>query len=68
MNVAIQTVTILDGNSGVTNVDISEQKNFRRQLIEELYKEVSEFPANASTDPLYMPAMDFLTESFQVLA
>ena len=52
----------------MTTIDVKEQVNFRKQLIEELQKEVIEVSSRDTTDPLYMPARDYLIESFSLLS
>lgn len=58
----------VDVYSGVSPGDVKEMVNFRKQLIEELQKDVIEFSGRQKTDPLFMPARDFLIESFSLLS
>ena len=68
MNIAIETVKKIDSSAGLTTVNVGEQVEFRRQLLNEIEKQIIDFEAEAGADPLYMSARDFLIESFQMLS
>ena len=68
MNIAIETVKRIDASAGLTTVNVEEQREFRRQLLREIEKQVIDFEAEGGSDPLYMSARDFQLESFSMLA
>lgn len=67
MSLAIKTVSRLDPQTETSESQLMQQINFRKQLMDELQNQVSEFSARDKNDPLYMTARDFLIESFAVL-